>query len=216
MSRVFMIPGMGADSRIYQHIRTNGYEQVLVNWFEPDKNDTLVSYAQKIKNQYGIADGDIVIGNSLGGMMAMEISKTITLKRTILISSIKTIGEAPWYFRLFRALPAYKILPGWLITHSAKVARYVVGNIGVHHMNLFTDMLHKSSVRFLKWSMRAALYWDNQIIPANTFHIVGDNDRIFDHHRIKNAAIVHGGTHIMIFDRAYEINQWLATVLAAE
>lgn len=215
MSRVFMIPGMGADSRIYQNIKTDGYEQVLVDWFEPDKNDTIASYAQKIKERYGITDGDIVIGNSLGGMMAMEISKMLRLKKTILISSIKTINEAPWYFRLFRTLPVYKILPGWLITHSTRVARYVVGNIGKHHMNLFTDMLHKSSVRFLKWSMQAALYWNNQIIPENTFHIVGDNDRIFDHHRIKNAAIVQGGTHIMIFDRADEINQWLTTVLAA-
>ncbi|PTQ96857.1 alpha/beta hydrolase family protein [Mucilaginibacter yixingensis] len=216
MSRVFMIPGMGADSRIYQHIKTDGYEQVLVNWFEPDENDSLVSYAQKIKAQYGIADGDIVIGNSLGGMMAMEISKTLRLKKTILISSIKTINEAPGYFKLFRALPVYKILPGWLITHSTKIARHVVGNIGKHQMNLFADMLHQSSVRFLKWSMGAVLRWDNQIIPENTFHIVGDNDRVFDHHRIKNAAVVHGGTHIMIFDRAREINQWLATVLAVE
>jgi hypothetical protein len=62
----------------------------------------------------------------------------------------------------------------------------------------------------------AALKWDNKIIPPNTYHITGDKDLVFDYKRIKDATIVKGGTHIMIFDKANEINKILKRILDNE
>jgi hypothetical protein len=78
---------------------------------------------------------------------------------------------------------------------------------------LFNDMLKNSSPTFLKWAMDAALVWDNKIIPPNMYHIIGDKDRIFPCKKIKDAVIVKGGTHIMIFDKAKEINKILKKIL---
>jgi hypothetical protein len=61
--------------------------------------------------------------------------------------------------------------------------------------------------------MGAALHWDNQIIPPNVYHITGDHDLIFNHKKIKNATLIKGGTHIMIFDRAREISDELTRIL---
>src|SRR3978361_1183825 len=102
MSKIFLIPGLGADCRIYKHIDLQGYDVVHIEWVDSDKDNTLNTYAQKLIDKYDIDTGSIVIGNSLGGMIAMEISKKIELNKTILISSIKTVKEAPLYFKFFR------------------------------------------------------------------------------------------------------------------
>jgi hypothetical protein len=66
---------------------------------------------------------------------------------------------------------------------------------------------------FTEWAMSAILAWKNDIIPANIYHITGDKDLVFDYKKIKNATIVKGGTHIMIFDKASEINKLLKSIL---
>jgi hypothetical protein len=62
--------------------------------------------------------------------------------------------------------------------------------------------------------MYAVLHWRNNIVPDYLYHIIGDKDLVFPYIHIKNpTAIVKGGTHIMVFDRANEINNLLAEIL---
>jgi hypothetical protein len=74
-------------------------------------------------------------------------------------------------------------------------------------------MLKGTSPAFVKWALGAIPQWDNQIIPPNVYHITGDRDKIFSYKRIKGATIVEGGTHIMIFNKAKQINSWLKEIL---
>jgi len=213
MSKVFLIAGLGADTRAYDKIKIDAGEVVRVDWIEPDRTDTLKSYAQKLIHQYDITPNSFVVGNSLGGMIAVEIAKEIPLKRTILISSIKTIDEAPWYFKLFKTLPVYKLIPGKIFTSMGFMIRFVFGKMSKADTWLFNDMLKSSSPKFVKWAMGAALHWDNKIIPQNVYTITGDKDDVFNYKRIKNAVIVKGGTHIMIFDKADEVNKLLKEIM---
>lgn len=214
MSKVFVISGLGADSRAYNKIDLGACEVIKVDWTEPDRTDTLKTYAQKLILQYNITPLSVVIGNSLGGMLAMEIAKILPLKKTILISSIKTIDEAPRYFSFFRALPVYKLIPGKLVTSLGFTIRFVFGRMNEADEWLFNDMLKRSSPRFVKWAMGATVNWDNKIIPQNVYTIIGNRDHVFDYRRINDAIIVDGGTHIMIFNRADEINKILKDILA--
>ena len=126
MSKIFLIAGMGADTRIYNNIELPDDNEVIpVDWVEPDASDTLITYSQKLIKQYNITYNSIVIGNSLGGMIAIEIAKLIPLNKVILISSIKTIDEAPRYFSFFKMLPLYRIVPGkYLPTLVASSGRH--------------------------------------------------------------------------------------------
>ena len=205
MTRVFLIPGMGADSRIYQNFKLDDYDVTAIDWVEPEQTDTLKSYAQKLILQYDISPLSIVIGNSLGGMLAVEIAKIIPMKKTILISSIKTVDEAPGYFPWLRALPFFRLIPGKMMTSMGFLVRMVFGKMHEADARLFTDMLEHTSPVFLKWSMDAVLKWDNKTIPQNVFIVTGDHDHVFNHKRINDAIIVKGGTHIMIFDRSEDV-----------
>ena len=209
MSKIFLIPGLGADCRIYKHIDLQGYEVVYVEWIDPVKTDTLTTYAQKLIDKYHIVPGSIVIGNSLGGMLAMEIAKKIELNKTILISSIKTVKEAPLYFKFFRLTRLHRLIPIRKLGSLEFVIEYAFGGMSESNQQLFADMLKKTSPLFMKWAIDAILHWDNQTIPANVYHLTGDRDKVFSHKRIKGADIVKGGTHVMIFNNAKKINTWL-------
>jgi len=210
-----MVAGLGADSRLYKNVvLPDGFEAIPTDWLLPANDDTLTSYAQKIVNHYDIKPNDIVIGNSLGGMIAVEIAKQVKLSKVILISSIKTISEAPAYFKVFRSVPVYKAIPQKLMTNAGVFIELVFGRMAPADLALFKSMLSNSSPVFLKWAMHAVLYFNNQDEILNLYHIIGDKDLVFPYKKIKNpTAIVKGGTHIMMFDMPAEINKLLAGIL---
>lgn len=213
MSKIFLIPGLGADTRVYNNIELNDHDVTCVDWIEPHQTDTLATYAQKLIRQYTITPGSVVIGNSLGGMIAIEIAKAMPLSKVILLSSIKTIDEAPRYFSFFRALPLYKLIPGRTFNSMGFLIKPLFGKMSDADKWLFNDMLQKSSPTFLKWAMNATLAWNNKTVPANVHIIVGDKDLIFSYKWVKDAIIVKGGTHIMVYDKAKEINKILKRIL---
>lgn len=214
MSKIFLIAGLGADTRIYNNIELGDEHDVTpVDWIEPNQYDTLSTYAQKLIHQYFITDGSVVIGNSLGGMVAIEIAKQIKLSKVILISSIKTRSEAPFYFKLFRTVPVYRLLSGNFVRKLGGMLRPMFGYMSEQHLWLFRDMLEKSSPKFIEWAFGVILNWDNETVPADVYHITGDKDLIFNYKRIKDATIIKGGTHIMIFDKAKQINKILKGIL---
>lgn len=213
MSTIYLIAGLGADTRVYNNIDLHEHEVVPVDWIAPNELDTLSTYAQKLIHQYNIHSNAIIIGNSLGGMIAVEIAKLLPVKKVILISSIKTVNEAPWYFSLFRKLPVYKFIPGKLFTSLGFMIKPLFGHMNAEDAWLFNDMLKNTSPVFVKWAMKAILHWKNETVPPNLYHITGNKDLVFSYKRFHGATIVNGGTHIMIFDRAKEINKLLKRIL---
>src|ERR1700688_3805517 len=107
MNKIYLLAGLGADPRIYDHIDLTGFEVIKVEWLIPGVRDTLTAYAQKVIDQHAINHNSIIIGNSLGGMIAIEIAKLIPVEKVILISSIKTVEEAPAYFKIFGGGPIH-------------------------------------------------------------------------------------------------------------
>lgn len=214
MNKVFLISGLGADTRLYNNIDIpENSETIPVDWLEPHQTDTLETYAQKIIYQYDIRPGSTVIGTSLGGMLTIEIAKKVRLKKAILISSIKTINEIPHYFSIFKILPIYNLLPARMLTKLGFLIKPLIGRLNENDTWLFNDMLKKNSPVFMRWALSAVLKWDNLIIPVNVHHIHGDKDRIFPVKYIRDATIVNGGSHVMVFNRAKEINKWLKPIL---
>jgi len=45
------------------------------------------------------------------------------------------------------------------------------------------------------------------------YHLAGDKDLIFNYKNIKDPIVIKGGTHIMVFDKAKQINKILKDIL---
>jgi hypothetical protein len=61
--------------------------------------------------------------------------------------------------------------------------------------------------------MGAALHWDGQTSQQHIHHLIGDKDLIFDYHKIKNAIVIPGGDHMMVFTRAKDLNSIIRNIL---
>lgn len=213
MRKIFLISGLGADTRLYNNIDLLNNEVVPVDWIEPHVTDTLKTYSQKLIHQYDITNGSIVIGTSLGGMIAIEIAKQVALNKVILISSIKTVNEAPWYFNAFRKLPLYKAMSGEVLKKLGFLMKPIFGTFTADDLWIFEDMLKKSSPKFIKWAIKAVLAWKNETIPPNIYHLIGDKDMVFSHKQIKDAIVIKSGTHIMVYNKAKQVNKILRGIL---
>jgi len=213
MEKVFLIAGMGADVRLFKNLDLSGFEVIDVAWIDPEPTDTIATYAVKLIGKYSITTQSNLIGVSLGGMFAVEIAKQVNLKNVIIISSIKTIDEAPFYYKIFRALPVYKLIPANLMLSTGALLKPFFSKRMGGESHLFDSMLRNTSPFFLKWSMNAALYWDGQTPSQHIYHLIGDRDLIFDHRKIKNVIVIPGGDHMMVFTRAKDLNPIIRNIL---
>ncbi len=217
MQKIFLISGLGADRRLFNKLDLTGYELVHMDWLEPEKQDTLTTYAQKLIDHYEVTPGSIVMGVSMGGMLTVEISSLIKLDRAIIISSVKDVSEFPAYFKLFRRVPVYKIIPHGFYTSMGFLIKPLFGELKGKSGFLFVDMIRNSSPKFMRWAMHAILRWQPKPINTKLYHIIGNKDIIFPHKKITTAThIIEGGSHDMIYTRGREISKLLLDILKDE
>jgi pimeloyl-ACP methyl ester carboxylesterase len=207
----YFIPGLGTDYRIFQKIvPLLSFEEVVYLDFRDDlirKGEGMADYAKRLLEELKPKENEktVIIGLSLGGMMACELAKLIPNSKLILISTIKTKKESPAIFAFARKFPIYNFVPTWfsrnMVPIISRIAR-VTDKAGYH---LYRAMLKGWSAKKLLWARHAAVNWKNTELPARFMHIHGTRDHIFPHKRISGFKVIEGGSHYMVMDRAEEI-----------
>jgi hypothetical protein len=151
-------------------------------------------------------EDSVIIGMSLGGIISVEISKILAMKRVFLISTIKHPSEFPWQIKMLKSLPLEKVqIPAWLIRKSVKPVSWLLGvtdSLGRDHIQ---SMIDSASEEHIAWAQYAAANWDNRLIPDYYIHIHGTKDEIFPANYIRATHFIEGGNHYMIMERAKEI-----------
>ncbi|HEV3223519.1 MAG TPA: alpha/beta hydrolase [Puia sp.] len=124
--KTYFISGIAADGRLFRHIRLPaGFDAVHLNWIMPQPDETLENYAVRLAEKINTAEPFVLIGTSLGGIIATEIALKYNPLAIIIIGSIPVISQFPGYFRIAEKLKLYKIFPGSFYKYSAKVKHYM-------------------------------------------------------------------------------------------
>jgi len=84
---IFALPGMGADRRVFPGAWQELVDVKFVEWAPYFALDSIPGLAAAIVEHERIADGDVLIGTSLGGMVACEIAKLRKIDRLVLVAS---------------------------------------------------------------------------------------------------------------------------------
>jgi hypothetical protein len=66
---------------------------------------------------------------------------------------------------------------------------------------------------FIRWAVDAIMQWDAGNDPVEYIHIHGTHDEIFPHRFTRPSISIPKAGHLMIFNRAKEINQLLKQIL---
>ncbi|MEM8832526.1 MAG: alpha/beta hydrolase [Cyanobacteria bacterium P01_G01_bin.19] len=211
---IYCVSGLGADERVFQKLKLEGYQPVHISWLEPQKRETLNDYAKRLTEQIE-SDCPILIGLSFGGMIAVEIAKHIKTEKVILISSVKTRQELPPYFKIFNWLPIHRLIPAKIMLWLGQfLAAWFFSLENLAERQLFKAILYDTNAKFMKWAIDRVVTWKNGIMPENTYHIHGDSDRIFPFRFVCEDFRIEKGGHFMIMNRAEAVSQLIQKIVA--
>ena len=208
MQKVYFISGLGADERAFSFLDLRFCDPVFVRWVRPAPDESIQSYAARLKQQ--IPDEyPVIVGLSFGGMLAVELGKAYSYNKLILLSSAKTRKEIPFYLRFMRYFPIHKLAtPGFL--KAANQLAYKL--MGIHERKdkiLFSEMLSQADNVFLKWAINAIVNWQNQVAPPRIIHIHGTKDILLPYAFVKADITVKGGVHLMVMKNPEMISKLL-------
>ena len=204
---VYLVPGLANDKRIFKNLidQLKDYKIVVLEHIPHESsNESIKDYAIRLIRHQEYFDVDsIIVGMSLGGLIAIEMAKIIHFKKVVLISTIKHKSELPLLIRLASVFNIQ--IPAFLIKKSIKSVAILLGVTSRNEADYMSKMINDSNENHIIWAQKAASDWDNILIPNNYIHIHGTRDEIFPINCVKPSHVIKGGTHYMIMDRAEEI-----------
>lgn len=206
MKRVYFIPGLGADERLYANIHLKGIEEHYLNWIDTDGCITMAEYAERYVPLIETDEPFYLIGTSMGGMMAIELQKLISPVKMVLISTLKTRHEIPVHLRTIARTRLNTLLAGSLIQNLSGVIDTVYPWQTQTQRDLFLEMLHNCTPEYLEFAINACINWNNEIPPHDFLHLHGSRDPLFPASRAKGAKIIQGGNHFMVYEKGAEIS----------
>ncbi len=212
---IYLIPGVGANDRIFQNLDLSGYEVVHIKWPKHKKNESIQTYVKKILPQIKKDTKPVLIGLSFGGIVAQELAKLIDPHKVILISSIKTYHERPLKMLFMNSVKFHRLLPGKLVVQFRFWLNWLLGKLTKEEMDLIELMISEADIEFNEWAVDQVVHWRNEEIVDNLTHIHGTRDRIFPSFYVKDAIWIKGGSHFMVVNRAKEISKIIRKELSS-
>jgi len=208
------MPGMAANSSIFKHITlpNDRFVTHLLEWFVPSKGMSLEDYAKKM-NSYIHHKDPVLIGVSFGGMLVQEMAKHISVRKIVIISSVKLRSEMPKRLVFAKYTRLHKLLPTSLVNNLDLISKYAFGETVTQRLELYREYLFVKDIYYLDWSIDQIVHWKQDHCDPQLVHIHGDKDAIFPIHHIKNCIIVKNGTHTMIIHRYKWFNERLPAII---
>lgn len=213
---IYCISGLGADIRLFGNLKLPpSFKLKSLPWIAAGEGESIESYAERMS--LGIEDRDpVLLGVSFGGMIAIEMARLRQIKKIILISSIKTRFEKPFYFRVGSFLRLNRIVSLKPTKFLEPFENYNLGVKTEEDRKLAHEYHRHFDKKFGDWAIEQILHWKNETYPPNLFHIHGTADRILPIRYVKPDFVVSGGGHLMVFNRAEEISEVLSEELSEE
>lgn len=207
MMNIYCISGLGADERVFKKLAVADVNFIYLPWVTPSDKDTVASYAAKMAATIPEKD-PIILGLSFGGMLGVEIAKIMPVKKLFLISTAKTkheLGEDPG---IVRFLIKYKLIPFGILKYFPNRLFYThFGAETTEEKQMLAGILRDTDTFFLKWALKAILSWRSDTYTSSYVQMHGTADKVISPQYVNPDFWIEGGTHIMIFSMAEQINK---------
>lgn len=211
---IYFVPGLAASKEIFKNIRLpeEQYGVFILEWLIPEKDELLETYARRMAALVTEPNA-VLVGVSFGGVMAQEMSAFLSLKKLIIISSVKTRHELPKRLKFARKTGAYKLVPTSWALSVKDLTKFAIGPRSRKRLNLYQEYLSVRDKWYLDWSIKQMVCWEREIEVAGVVHIHGDADIVFPIKHIKNTIILEGGTHVMVLNKGSKVSKLLENII---
>jgi pimeloyl-ACP methyl ester carboxylesterase len=190
------------------------FEVKHIKYFTPEKGVKMAGFARALSTQIDTTEKFVLVGVSLGGMLATEMAEFLNPEKTILISSAKSRFEFPGRYKFQRSVPLYKIIPPALVKGGAKFLQPIVEPDRNFDKETFKSMLSDKDPIFLKRTVTMILEWERIDYSKDIIHIHGNKDHTLPYENIDCDYLVENGSHMMVLTRAENISGLLNRILS--
>jgi pimeloyl-ACP methyl ester carboxylesterase len=210
--KIYFIPGLGFDSRIFQNLKLVGIDVEYIDWIDPiSSNENISDYAARLSiNIKPQSEGTVLIGHSLGGVLSQEIAQIKKIDKIILISSIKSRKELPFHLKIVAPLRLHHLFIKKICIKTVKYWGKKHGYESNSEQDLFKSMVAKNTNKYLQWALKTLSKWQSPNLPKETtiFQIHGSDDKMFPLKLIdKPNVVIENGSHVMLLKPYREINE---------
>jgi len=196
---IHALPGMGADHRMYPEPwgRLPGFK--AHDWVMSPDIRSVRQLAEVMVEACGIADGDVLVGVSLGGIVAGEITKLRKISQLFLVSSAVEPGEVnPWLAKLPGFMDQLPV--EWLRRSAEKIP----GELAA--------MFAQAEPAFVRNMCRAIFEWDGLgKTETQVFRVHGRSDLVIS--PPAGADLLLGGGHLIAMTHPGECAAFVAKQL---
>ena len=175
--RVWVLPGMGADSRIFRDI-SFPWPATYLEWILPEEGEPLNQYADRLLAPHKIDTNDLLFGYSFGGIIAQDWASRNKVQRVVLLNSLHhSVDVRPQY----RRMAATGIL-NWTPDHSIRRLIFFMARLNsrpTRGLDLVLEMMEQFPPEYYHWVLQSVLDWKHPepLCPVDT--IGGSLDLVF-------------------------------------
>ncbi|MCC7290939.1 MAG: alpha/beta fold hydrolase [Phycisphaerales bacterium] len=217
LGKLILLPGLGADGRVFDAQRGLPVEVVTPPWIEPLVDEPLASYAERLSQRppfdVRCGDGDAIWlgGVSFGGMVALEAAQHIPVRGVLLIASARSGAQVPRSLHV--AEHASRWAPDSVLEWGMRRAPLLGAEfrrLTLPQKRLLREMLLATPLAFLRWGGRAIIKWQGpgeSEVPVH--HLHGSDDRIIPLRNVSPDLTVVGAGHLVNMTHAGEVNGFI-------
>jgi hypothetical protein len=209
---IYCISGLGADKKVFSKLVIPGYELVYIPWLVPIKNEAIEAYASRMASIIEHPQ-PIILGVSFGGMIAIEIAKQRTVQHLIIVSSIQSVADLPGWMKMAGKLKLNRVIPARTFKLTQQFNNNRLGVSTNEEREMVRAYRRDADPFYLQWAIDKVINWKNDWRPEKIIHIHGDRDKIFPIKKLKPTHSLKEGTHMIIYNRAEEIGQFIHEAL---
>ena len=215
--KILLIPGLGYDCRIFDNLDLSEFDVQRLDWIEPNASETIHDYSQRLFSKVKNTSEDLVIiGHSLGGMVAQEIASVNKIEKIILISSLQSRKELPFSFKLIKPLMLHKFFTKAMTINTIRFWGKSHGFDHESYKALFKSMVAKQTNSYLQWALRELSSWKEpkDLSKTKIVHIHGTKDKTLPYKLILNLDFtIEEGSHICVLKKADKISELIKNVV---
>ena len=215
-TRLYLLPGTGADERLFDALDLAAFDTVHVKLPVPLRKETMATYAARIAtNQIDTTRPFALLGVSLGGMVATELSEQLDPLHTVIVASAKTRHELPPGYRMGRFLPVHVLVGGRTMRWFTKQIQPSYEPMEPEQRDLFIAMLYDKDPKFLRRAVRLMVGWQRRTVPPNITHVQGQLDRTLPIAYTAPTYGVRGEGHMLTYSKP-EVVEWVLSQLTTQ
>lgn len=210
---LILLPGMGADSRMFRAQQLAFPQLVVPTWIAPEPRESLAHYASRMVERYSASTDCLIGGASFGGVVALEMACLIQPRACFLIGSLRDPAGLPRTFQWFKSMSG-------VTRYAPAAARLGLWTIGFALGSVSRGVLRQLSEAdgtFLSWAMRALLEWQPspEVTNLNVVQIHGDRDWLLPVSLSRADRTIQSAGHLLSITHPEEVNDFIGSYMAS-